>query len=355
MAVYLNSFSQACSIAPDTRTLTQLLYKNDNSLLVFSCKVISSYIEQSGEAISIAEIKEVYFGKTNLKQVKISSGYFEAPIPPLFLRPQPKPEKQEIKKDYNMNHEIIGKESFTSSRGNTYWGVKMLVDSFYIIYSNNNTSYNQNYMWFSKKLTQTTSVKKEIETLKTFATIFSKKKSGHFIFKDYKNNILAEGRYKKGKPNGTWKHFNDKGILISLERYKQNICQIYYLNGNLSSIIKTYKDSTVTENYVDNSMLQFSYKSVNIKSDTGYIDIYSTFNKDGCIIDKKSVLAVYIKNNQGTEGKGLHGIYQEFYLNGQLKLNAQYLLNRRVGCWTWYNENGTFWAEWDYKDGKAPQ
>jgi len=354
LAVYLNSFSQACSAAPDTRTLPQVLYKNDNKLLVFSCKVIISEILESGEAFSTAEIKEVYFGKTNLKQVRLLTGHLEAPTPPFFLRPKTQPKKQEIRKDYNMDYVLVD-DGYTNIRGRNHWGIKMQVDSFYIIYSNNDTSYNQTYMGFSKQLTQTTAIKKEIETLKTFAAIFNKKKSGHFIFKDYKNNLLAEGSYKKGKPNGVWKHYDDKGIPISVENFKKNIYKSYYLSGNLSSTIITYKDSTVTESFVDKPTLQFSYKIITIKSDTGYIEINSNFNKEGHILDKKAALAVYGKNGRDVYGKGLHGNCQDFYLNGRLKLNAQYLLNRRVGCWTWYNEDGTFNAEWDYKDGKAPQ
>jgi len=354
LGAFLNSFAQACSAAPDTRTLTQVLYKNTDKLLVFSCKVISSYVSQNGEAYSIAEIKEIYFGKTTLRKIKIYTGTFELPTPPFFLRPQPK-KKEEVRKDYNMDYVLIDDGGYTRSSVNRYGGIKMPVDSSYIIYTINDTSYNQNYMWLSKQLKQTTAIKKEIETLKTFASIFSKKKSGHFIFKDYNNNIMAEGKYKKGKPNGVWKNFNEKGVLISLESFKKNAYKTYYLNGNLSSSITTYKDSTVTENYVDKPMLQFSYKTVTIKNDTGYIEINLNFNKEGCIIDKRTALAVYIKNRGGIAGRGLHGNCQDFYLNGQLKLNAQYLLHRRVGCWTWYNEDGTFNAEWDYKDGKAPQ
>jgi len=351
----LNSFSQACSAAPDTRTLTQVFYKNTDKLLVFSCKVISSDITQSGEAFSIADVKEIYFGKTNLKKVRLYTGNFEPPIPPFFLRPQPQPKKQENRKDYNMDYVLTDDDGYTHNGRNRYGGVKMSVDSFYIIYTTNDTSYNQNYMWLSKPLKQTAAIKKEIEILKTFASIFNKKKSGHFIFKDYNNNIMAEGNYKKGKPNGIWKNFDEKGILISLESYKKNIYNSYYLNGNLSSTITTYKDSTVTKNYVDKPMLQFSFKTITIKNDSGYCEIYSTFNKEGGIIAKRTALAVYGKNGRDIYGKGLHGNCQDFYPNGQLKLNAQYLLNRRVGCWTWYNEDGTFNAEWDYNDGKAPQ
>ena len=76
---------------------------------------------------------------------------------------------------------------------------------------------------------------------------------------------------------------------------------------------------------------------------------------NGHIMDKTTQLDVYAKNGRELSGMGYHGSYQEFYLNGKVKLNALYLFNRRVGCWTWYNTDGKFWAEWDYKDGKAPQ
>ncbi|MFI5141438.1 MAG: hypothetical protein ACHQII_03680 [Bacteroidia bacterium] len=92
-----------------------------------------------------------------------------------------------------------------------------------------------------------------------------------------------------------------------------------------------------------------------MKNDTSLIMIASDYDKNGKIIAKKTQLSVYLKNHKDLEGMGFHGSYQEFHPNGQLKLNAQYLLNRRVGCRTWYNVDGSFWAEWDYQNGKAPQ
>jgi antitoxin component YwqK of YwqJK toxin-antitoxin module len=373
-----NSMAQGCSAAPDTRPLPQLLYKNDDKLVVFSCKVVSSYIEESGKAYSIAEIKEIYFGKTNLKKVRLWTGSFAPILPPPFLRPQPQPKKQEIRKDYNMTYAST-EEGVILSSGSEYWGIKMPIDSFYIIYSTNDTSYNQNYMWHSKELKQTPAIKKEIETLKKFTAIFKDKKSGDYIFKDSKNNIQATGAYKKGKLNGVWKQYNEKGNLVSWEDFRNDIYKLYYLSGNISTTTTKYEDSTVIENYVDRSYLQFFSRTVEIKNDTGKLEITSTYDKEGCINSQYNVLTVDRKPYPKVCHIGLHkefypngtimkvteyqfnsdnkkaGIYQQFYPNGQIKLKAHIYLDRRVGCWTWYNEDGTFWAEWDYMDGKAPQ
>ena len=48
-------------------------------------------------------------------------------------------------------------------------------------------------------------------------------------------------------------------------------------------------------------------------------------------------------------------ITKEYCSSGNLKLDAHIINARRVGCWTWYNEDCTLWAEWDYMDGKALQ
>ena len=50
-----------------------------------------------------------------------------------------------------------------------------------------------------------------------------------------------------------------------------------------------------------------------------------------------------------------NGIYTEYYPSGNLKLDAHIINARRVGCWTWYNEDGMLWAEWDYMNDKDLQ
>src|SRR6202034_1885409 len=88
LSILINSFAQGCSASLDIRPLPQVLYKNNDKLVVFNCKVISSYVTESGGAYSIAEIKEIYFGKTNLKKVRLRTGNFAPNLPPFFLRPQ---------------------------------------------------------------------------------------------------------------------------------------------------------------------------------------------------------------------------------------------------------------------------
>jgi hypothetical protein len=36
-------------------------------------------------------------------------------------------------------------------------------------------------------------------------------------------------------------------------------------------------------------------------------------------------------------------------------LTGEYKMSKRVGLWKWYNEDGSFYAEFDYRDGTAGQ
>ena len=55
-----------------SKSITELLYQNDTTIIVFKGKVKSStVVPSSGNYESILEIEEMYFGKTTLKEVNI--------------------------------------------------------------------------------------------------------------------------------------------------------------------------------------------------------------------------------------------------------------------------------------------
>ncbi|MEO8761392.1 MAG: hypothetical protein ABI388_08500 [Bacteroidia bacterium] len=365
---------QGCTIdRASFKTLPEIYYKNEQETkAVFSCKIINSLITENGDAYSIGEIQEVYFGRTVLKQVKILTGHFikpPLPKPPTLLIPPPKPI---IKNNYDVPYSedgLIDIESFSHSPQS--WGIKMMKDSVYLIYANNDTAYNQSYDYRCKQFKKTPDIKNEIEMLKTFGGIFNEKKSGHFIFKNEKGILLAEGSYKKGKLLGVWKNYSTAGQLFSWEDFELNEYKSFYFNGNLKEKITHYKDSSVTKNYFDNPKSQVYLKTVTPKNDTSsniiiyeyyttgvlkekheehnyrYNGLYWEFYPNG----KVETISEYSYHPQNYR----NGIYQQYYSNGQLKLDAHVINARRVGCWIWYNEDGSFMAEWDYTDGKAPQ
>lgn len=361
LRMFLNSYAQeGCSVDMGRgKTLTEFLFQN-NKATIFSCKVKSSIvILSSGEASSVVEIQEVYFGKTNLKEVKIITGSFPpSGLPELIAKPIIKkeipnpvflPGSQEGEWDIAI---IDGEGGFGRSRSS---GFKMKVGDTYLIYGND-TARIQNYnSTYSKELKETPQIKNEIVLLKTFDRIFKRKESGYFKFKNHKGYILAEGAYKKGKATDVWKHYDANGRIVIELDLKTNKTVEYSDNGCIMSITTKHNDTTAYEYYVNNEQNKIRYKSIEIKNDIQSIYINSTYDKNGNITEKKSELSIYNKTGNSFSGMGYHGSCQEYYSNGKVKLNAQYLLNRRVGCWTWYNEDGTFWAEWDYTDGKAPQ
>ena len=172
----------------------------------------------------------------------------------------------------------------------------------------------------------------------------------------------------------SWKLFDEKGKLASWEEFRDAVYKTFYLNGNLSERITQYKDSSLTEHFYDLPTLQLSSKIVEIKNDSGSCSFITEYDKEGNLLTKHEELTYKMTRYNGfyyeyfPNGKiktiseykfsalnYRNGIYKEYYPSGNLKLDAHINNARRVGCWTWYNDDGSFWAENDYTDGKAPQ
>gem|GEM_PF-2042325 len=354
-----------------SKSITELLYQNDTTIIVFKGRVKSStVVPSSGNYESIIEIEEMYFGNTTLKEVNIISGSFPPSGLPFFLTPQKKhilfiPGSGEFDSDLPL---------IDSDRPPYKWGFKMAVGKTYLIYANN-TDYTQKYnSVYSKELKEIPRIKNEIEVVKKFDAIFRQKETGYFIFKDDKKNILAVGSYKSGKQSDIWRHYSEKGSLLSILG-RQGSADINLIIDELRQIrITTYKDSVVTEG------LNSPHRNVIIKSDTSTVSVSCSY-LDDCLLTKISSYTYSLKDDttkkyqssyeyrqeyyhmteilkSNTIFRNYHvgeGVYQEFYQSGKLKLNGLYHRDRRAGCWVWFYEDGTFWAEHDYKDGNTPQ
>src|SRR6185437_8069999 len=215
---------------------------------------------------------------------------------------------------------------------------KMAVGKTYLIYANN-TDYTQKYnSVYSKELKEIPRIKNEIEVVKKFDAIFRQKETGYFIFKDDKKNILAVGSYKSGKQSDIWRHYSEKGSLLSILG-RQGSADINLIIDELRQIrITTYKDSVVTEG------LNSPHRNVIIKSDTSTVSVSCSY-LDDCLLTKISSYTYSLKDDttkkyqssyeyrqeyyhmteilkSNTIFRNYHvgeGVYQEFYQSGKLK------------------------------------
>ncbi|MDY6327000.1 MAG: hypothetical protein SPL47_06765 [Bacteroidales bacterium] len=180
----------------------------------------------------------------------------------------------------------------------------------------------------------------------------------------------SEGRIVDGKPEGWWKSYNEKGVLISEGNRK---------NFLLDSLWVFYNDDSspkMTVNYLENRKNgvqtvygEDEYTVTHWKNDT-ITGSVNTYKKNGVLVrtvpyedglpnglskefnDTGLVVAVarYYRGVRSrreivnrTDRFGLkQGSWKYFWDNGNLKLEAQYLNDKSHGFFKYYDENGNF-------------
>ena len=307
--------SWACCME-DNRTLSELLLQ-DKRMIVFKCRILSSYTDTNSNFLSSALLIEVYFGEVKSKYVTLNTG------------------------------------SKYSSTG----GWQLSVGSEMMIYtygsgpgfSCGGICDNRTHPVPDNKAGES-----EVQILKSFAAIYKKSKSGIFKFLTADNTILSEGVFKKGVPVGVWKHYNYNGKIKQQINLDTGDAIQYNVNGEVTQENIAYQDSVVTVVYIDKQKNLTKLRQVKMPNDTGYVYLFYDYFQNGRV---KSIEGnSYVQRATGSvSGKGKAGMYREYYDNGTLRLKGEHALNRRTGLWIWYEENGSVTAQFDYKDGTGSQ
>ncbi|MBP8034420.1 MAG: hypothetical protein KAZ71_07460 [Bacteroidia bacterium] len=322
--LFLRQFIAVSCCAGDDRTLIELLFQGKPGT-IFTCKIISmtvpkpiisspdsngiireEYSSMGGiDGTAIAEIIRVYFGKVDTNIVTLKTGSF------------------------------------------------LTVGKSYIIYSGIDDKVLYCGGGCDNRTHLLTGSKDEINELKIieqFSNIYKKKKSGKFSFYSTTNKLLAEGNFKKGVPIKIWKHYHTNGNLKSELDLQTNHNK--YFNGN-SLIIReniTYKDSSRSITYFGNADRRISSRWVTMRNEKGNLSMKSEYYTNGNLKILEGQQSIFdTKGHESNEGKA--GKYIEGYENGVIKVIGAYLKSKRIGLWKWYNEDGSFYAEYDYKDG----
>lgn len=150
---------------------------------------------------------------------------------------------------------------------------------------------------------------------KNISTLNEGKVDGEFEHY-YKNGQLKEGGFfKNGKKEGNWKTYYENGIVSSTGPYLNGLEEgdwVYYFEDGKVKLKGSYllgsKDK-VWENY------------------------YET----GILFDR----ITYIVTNKGIRGNSWkNGFYEEFYPNGKIRTKGNYEIDRQIGEWIRYDEEG---------------
>ena len=309
--------SSYASCASDDRTLTEMLFQ-DKAGTIFTCKVLTFSIptypdniivsnsDGSIDGTATVEIVTVYFGEVDTNIVTLRAGSY------------------------------------------------LTIGMTYLIYTGGSGrffGFGGNCDRWSKQVTVNPATTNELLILKQFSDIFKNKSSGQFTFTNSKNIVLAKGYFKNGKAIKIWQHFYDSGIIKAEFDLTKNITSQFTSNGFIKSKNTINKNIGIYEQYSDKVSGLLSYKFIEVEMKKEMIMECSEYFSNGKLKNLSS--AVYINNKSTSTGKT--GDYKEFFENGNMKLQGQYKTNKRIGLWKWYNENGEFNTEFDYKDGTGGQ
>ena len=194
----------------------------------------------------------------------------------------------------------------------------------------------------------------ELRILNQFSDIYKNKKSGKYTFISSTKKVLATGEFKKGIPIKTWKHYFADGTLKTEQDLVAKRTKTYYANGLMLSDNKEYKDSSLSLVYSNVVSGQLNYRWVTIPNEKGSILIMYEYYPNGNLKLREGQQNI-IHPGGGASCEGKIGRYIEGFENGKVKLIGEYTKTRRVGLWKWYDEDGNFNAEFDYKNGTGEQ
>ena len=221
--------------------------------------------------------------------------------------------------------------------------------------------------------------------LKTKGLYHNGERNGEWLSYDENGNIDAKGVFNQGSKDGKWEYYED-GILNEVENYvKGNLhgkdiyynkngevtLEMDYYNNKLHGERKSYDDHgnlMVIRYYYDGLITGYSYLKdgkllpiINLEDGTGKLE---SFYDNG----QPSVKAIY-KNNLYQEYESFHnngkthfytdynengendGVNIEYYENGNVLLEENYLVDHLHGVQKEFYENGKLKSEVTYKNG----
>lgn len=314
----LNTFS-SCGV--DDRTLTEMLFQNKAGT-IFSCKILTmttpkydndiNAVSSCGGGIdgtATAEIIAVFFGKVDTSIITLKTG----------------------------SNLLIGKSYIIYTTGDG------------VVFSCGGSCDNRTH-----QIANSAEDISELKILNQFSDIYKNNKSGKYIFLSSTKKVLATGEFKKGIPVKTWNHYFASGILKTQYDLKFKQTKFYSASGLIIADNIEYKDSSVNLSYSNLVKGQLNYRWVTIKNNNGFITTMYEYYPNSNLKLCESTVYIEVRGG-GTTTDGKTGKYIEGYENGKVKVTGELNKSKRLGLWKWYNDDGSFYAEFDYKDGTGGQ
>lgn len=202
------------------------------------------------------------------------------------------------------------------------------VNNSYLIYAYENGheySFGSECDRWSKPFSTSADFVDEVRLLEEFAVIHRNKKSGKFTFKNGNGTVLATGTYKRGVPAKTWKHYYNSGIIKAELDYQTGTTKKYSPMGSITA-----------HNIGNKNIATYEYFG------SGKLKIVRSWEK----VDISDMDTIVTADGED---------YKEYYESGVLRVEGVSVGIKRIYIWRWYNEDGTLYAEFDYKNGIGNQ
>ena len=180
----------------------------------------------------------------------------------------------------------------------------------------------------------------------------------------------SEGTLVSGKPDGYWKSYNEKGVLVSEGNRKnflldsvwmfytpsgEKSVKISYFEGKKHGVRKQYfEDETIVEEWQMDTLInaiKAFYITNELKRFTPIEDgkphgLEKEFNKDGLVIAVSRYYAGILGRREfinRTDKFGLkQGSWKYFWENGNLQMEGSYQNDKKKGFFKYYDEAGNF-------------
>ncbi len=187
----------------------------------------------------------------------------------------------------------------------------------------------------------------------------------------YKNGYVTReekiNRYDKfGKKQGNWKSFYPNGAVHIECRYVEDKLDGYFkeygLDGNLLKTEK-YDFGVLKKNVAELVKLDVKndyYESGKLKSSGTFKEgtaegVTRYYSEDGKIINAKIYKDGELIGEGVYDEKGFQqGKWKEYYPNGELRAEGEYLDARRLGDWVFYHQNGKVEQKGKFLKGAKP-
>ena len=164
------------------------------------------------------------------------------------------------------------------------------------------------------------------------------KKQGPYLELNQENQLLSEGAYKDDKKDGVWDELVEDGYR-DYTRYSNGIKQ-----GSYNRIFPS-GGNQISGNFIDGK----KHGEWILKTENGQIlhrELYANGaleHEESFRVDGTRVLVKSMKSNK------LHGEYEEYFSNNQLKVKGEYAQGKKEGTWRSWADNGVLLKEENYK------